>query len=261
MSNLLVWRGPTNGLLLTPESPKLQYTDRVRATDVYMGVQAVAAANMLSRGTFGSGFRYGWVVNQCTMDTMKGGIGKLTIEWEAGGAGASQPLPVGTALLKPQEMYPKIERNSYFKGTSGVAGAPTTPIVFETIQLAYNALYNSQQTGSSGANMAGNNLTGDQLLYYQKLFKKLQQGEETYYLAGWRYTYEVYSYDAPVPFRGAIVQTPGGPLAGTLPPNIGWVRLADDLDPAGVAGSMWKLTVTYLGGPQGYWDTDIYNGN
>jgi hypothetical protein len=259
--SLLVWRGPTNGVIMAPTSPKLQYTDRVRVTDIYMGVQSQCAANMLARGTFGTGFRSGYVVNQCTTDTQRGGIGTLTIEWEAGGSRATEPLPVGTPSLKPQELYPKIERNSYFAGTSGVSGAPTAPIAYTTIQLAYNALYNTQQTGSSTAYNMGSSLSGDQLLHFNKLLAKLLQGEETDYMAGWRYTYEAYSYTPPTPFRGAIVQTPGGPLAGTLPSGVSWLRLADDLDPAGVAGSMWKNTLTYLGGPNGHWDTDIYNGN
>lgn len=258
---LLIWKGPTNALVYAPDSGGWVGTDRIRATDIYYGSYSYCESNLLSRGTFGSGGRAGWVVNQCTLSRQRGQIGKLVIEWEAGGSYATNPLPVGTPTLKPQELYPKIERNSYFQGTSGVSGAPTTPIAYTTIQLAYNALYAATQTGSAGANTQGLALTGDQLLHYNKLLAKLLRGEETYYLAGWRYTYEVYSYTVPTVFRGAAVQTPGGPLASALPSGVSWLRLADDLDPAGVAGSMWKLTLTYLGGPNGHWDTDIYNGS
>lgn len=263
---LLVWRGPTNALVMAPTSPKLQETDRVRATDVYMGSQPICVANMLPRGTFGIGFRDGWVLNQCSMDTQRGTIGTLTYEWEAGGAHATQPLPVGTPSLKPQELYPKIERNGIFSG-----------ILAMTVNIVYNALYLA--TNSSGAVMGGDTFltskivnggpdgTGfytsgnasTQLTLAQNLLTKLMNGEETYYLAGWRYTYELYSYTAPVVSPGGIIGTPGGAYGGILPTNVSWLRLADDLDPAGVHGSMYKNNITWLGGPNGHWDSDIYS--
>ena len=257
---LKIWRGPTNALVLAPESGGVSLTDRIRSTDVYMGTYALCASNLLARGTFGSGGRAGWVVNQCSLQSLRAGIGKLTIEWEAGGTSATNPLPVGNCSLKSQELYPKVERNAYFQGTSGITGAPTTPIDYKTIQLAYNALYAATQNGSASAKGAGDKLTGDQLKHFNKLFSKLMAGEETYYLAGWRYTYDTYSYTLPSAFRGAVVQTPSGPLSSVLPSGVDWLRLADDVDPAGVAGSMWKRTWNYLGGPNGHWDVELYNG-
>jgi hypothetical protein len=101
-----------------------------------------------------------------------------------------------------------------------------------------------------------------QLAMAQNLVAKWLKGEETFYLAGWRYTYEVFSYTAPTINRGGVPGTPGGPLASHLPSGVSWLRLADDLDPSGVAGSAYKLTVTWLGGPiyggVGYWDSDVY---
>lgn len=253
--SLLVWKGPTNGLVMTPDSPKFVYTDRVRVTDIYMGPQSLCAANMLPRGTFGSGFRGGWVVNQCTMDTMRGTIGKLTFEWEAGGGGATQPLPVGSFSLKPQELYPKIERAACFAG-----------ITYATVNAAYLALNSATNSGgtqiATSTALAGWVTDPTQLTLANNLVAKLLMGEDTFYLAGWRYTYEVYSYSPPYISRGGVPGTPGGPLAGALPSGVSWLRLADDCDPAGVAGSMYKLTVTWLGGPVyggvGYWDSDVY---
>ena len=259
--SLKIWRGPTNALVMAPESPTLVYTDRVRATDIYMGVQSVCAANMLSRGTFGSGIRSGWVLNQCTLTTSRGNVGRLVYEWEAGGSSATQPLPTGDFSLDPQELYPKVERNAYFQGTSGVYGGPTTPITLDTIALVYSALYNETETGRASAGAALAAITdADQLALATKLLLKLRNGEETYYVAGWRYWYETYSYSLPTVSRGAVVVTPGGPLAGHLPSGVSWLRLADNLTPAGVNGSMYKLRVNCLGGPGGHWDTDLYNG-
>lgn len=259
--SLVIWKGPTNALVEVPESGQIIAGDRVRYTRIYKGLKALCISSQPARGTFGSGEMAGWVVNQSTVTNERGGIGKLSIEWEAGGAYATSPLPVGAPSLDPEELYPKIERNSYFLGSSGVGGAPTTPVSYDTLQLAYNAVYNSKQSGSANAYDAGSGLAGDQKKHFDKLLEKLLRGEETFYLAGWRYTYEVFSYSLPTAFRGATVQTPDGPLSGALPGGVDWLRLADKLEPAGVNGSMWKLTRTWLGGPAGHWDDDIYNGN
>jgi len=41
-------------------------------------------------------------------------------------------------------------------------------------------------------------------------------------------------------------------------PSFSWLRLADSLNHAGVNGSMYKITRTWVGGPAGYWDPDLY---
>jgi hypothetical protein len=249
------WKGPTNALVIQPNSPKLVYSDRVKATTIMKGVQALCAASMLPRGTFGTGIYAGWVINQSTVDTERGAIGTLTYDWEAGGAGATQPLPVGDFDLEPQELYPKIERAGVFKG-----------ITFKTLNICYNALYlatNATGTPLINDNFLTTNITDPtQLALAANLVSKLLKGEETFYMAGWRYWFEIFSYTEPFTSRGGVTGTPSGPLA-RLPANVAWLRLADKLEPAGVNGSMYKLTVTWLGGPVlngvGYWDSDVYS--
>jgi hypothetical protein len=266
--SLIKWKGPTNALVFAKNSPTLEYGDRVRATDIYMGPQNLCAASMLARGTFGNGFRLGWVVNQCSCTNDRGGIGTLTIQWEAGGAYADQPLPVGDFDLSPEELYPKIERSAAFQSPN--------PITFTTLNISKCAV--DLATNASGSPLVGadfltkniaNGVNGYdsanaaiQLPLAQNLVAKWLRGEETYYLAGWRYWYEVYSYAAPTVSKGGITGTPGGPLAAALPSGVSWLRLADKVTPAGVNGSMFKNTISWLGGPQiggvGYWDSDIY---
>jgi len=259
-TNLIIWKGPTNALVYQPNAPRLVYADRVRAIDIYKGEQSLCAASMLARGTFGSGARAGWVVNQCTVDTSRGDIGTLTIEWEAGGSGADQPLPVGDFNLEPQELYPKIERNSFFSG-----------IIPDVVRGVYNALYAFNQSGNpnaattinaaiNGVNFANypNTSADAQYALGTELLNKLANGEESYYVAGYRYSFETFSYTQPSLSNGGIIGTPGGPLASNLPSGVAWLRLADKLDPAGVNGSMFKLTQNWLGGPNGYWDSDLY---
>jgi hypothetical protein len=249
------WFGPTNALVLSSKSGKQTFGDRIRLVDIYRGYLPLCYASQLARGTFGSGSRTGFVVNQSGVDPEGRQIGTLTIEWEAGGSGATLPLPVGNFNLEPQELYPKIERAGVFAG-----------ITFRTINICYNAVYlatNSAGTPLVADNFLTANITdATQLALATNLVAKLKRGEETFYLAGWRYTYEQFSYTEPATSRGGIiVSTPGGPLAN-LPSGVSWLRLADHLEPAGVAGSMYKNTLTFLGGPVfggvGYWDSDVY---
>jgi len=245
----VIWTGPTNALVLQPNSPRLTYGDRVKAVDIYKGLQSLCATSMIPRGTFGTGFRAGWVCTQCEAVADRGHIGTLTIEWEAGGTGADQPLPAGEFRLEPQELYPKIERNPYFAN-----------ITYPTVNICRNAIdaATANGTGLVGPNFLTNNITDPtQLALAQKLVAKWQNGEDTYYLAGWRYSFATYSYTEPTLNPGGeLVTNPGGPV--TLPAGVAWLRLADHIEPAGVNGSMYKLTQNYLGGPNGYWDSDLY---
>ncbi len=257
--SLVKWIGPTNALVLSPKSPKFVNSDRVRATDIYMGLQSLCAASMLPRGTFGSGMRAGWVVNQCTVETDRGNVGTLTIEWEAGGAAAIQPLPIGDFSCQPQELYPKVERNGYFSALlpDNIKLATTAAYAITMVDLTTTAASLDQ------AVVRLNSIADPvQLALAQSLYQKLLRGEETFYLAGWRYSFELFSYNAPLASNGGFTGTPGGPLAGSLPGNVSWLRLADHIMPAGVNGSMFKNTITWLGGPVndgvGYWDPDLY---
>ena len=258
MSNLVKWFGPTNAMVMAPNSPKLQLTDRSRETVIYVGKQSYLATQLVPRGAYGGGMYAGFVCNQCTLDTSRGDVGMLTIDWEAGGASATQPLPEGGFSLKPQELYPKIERANCFQYP--------TPITFKTLNICHCALEMATNSGGtpivSDTFLTDNITDSTQLAMAQNLVAKWLKGEETFYLAGWRYTYEVFSYTAPTINRGGVPGTPGGPLASHLPSGVSWLRLADDLDPSGVAGSAYKLTVTWLGGPiyggVGYWDSDVY---
>ena len=272
-----IWKGSTNALVLQPNSPTFAFTDRVRVTDIYKGPQWLCASSMLARGTFGTGDRWGWVVNQCSVTNERGAIGTLTIEWEAGGSGATMPLPIGEVRLEPQELYPRIERNLYFAA-----------LLEENIKIANNAAFWTLNKNSGkltddpyyvalfGAPAIAANPTATppiqavpakkptitdptQLALAQALFKKLIRGEETFYLAGWRYTSVFYSYTLPTLEIGAVIQSPNGIGPITINDNkITWLRLADIVESAGVGGSVWKITRTWLGGPNGHWDRDLY---
>ena len=254
-----IWKG-TSLLVFQPETGRNVCGDRIRFTDVYRGPIQLCYNVQPPRGSFGSNNWIGtgrdrsmYVVNQSTVDSERGGIGKLTIEWEAGGAYAGFiSLPVGGFNLKAEPFYPKIERHPIFQ--------VATAITIETVELVYDSLYAGRAVRSDAiTRIYGAPDTNPQKAKAKKLREKLAHGEETYYLSGWRYSFELFSYDRPTINRGGFVGTPGGPLAGLLPSNTSWLRLADDLDPAGVAGSMYKITETWIGAPLGHWDPEIYH--
>ncbi len=257
--SLVVWKGPTNALSYAINSPKFEWGDRVKVTDIYHGQQSLCAASMLARGTYGTGARGGYVVNQCTCNNMRGGIGELSIEWEAGGTGASQPLPTGEVVLSTQEFYPKVERNAYF-ANGGLYLQP------QDIALAYASMHASTPFAQANAltqlaaRAASGGAVGASATLGQALATMLQKGEETYYQAGFRYVWTYFAYTLPVIETGGLTQSPVGiaPVPWSSTTAISWLRLADSFEPAGVNGSMWKIISTWLGGQSGYWDSNLY---
>ncbi len=227
--SLVVWKGPTNALVTANNSPRFEWGDRVKLTDTYHGPQAVCAASMLARGTYGTGSRAGFVVNQSTCTNSRGGIGELTIEWEAGGTGASSPLPTGNTSISPQELYPNVERNPYFQGGS-------VPILAVDAALARMSMHGSTpyqqaqalsqlntRAASSDPTTAASGALG------VALASLLKKGVETYYVSAFRYTWEWYSYSIPTLNVGGIIQSPNGNAAVAISSAspISWLRLAD----------------------------------
>lgn len=164
----------------------------------------------------------------------------------------------GDFSLEPQEIYPKIERNNFFSG-----------ITADTVSAVYNCLYAFNRSTPNSANSIIQDLvtnaqdggtSGTQTALAFELLGKLQNGEESYYIAGYRYSFSTYSYTEPTLSNGGIIGTPAGPIS-SLPGGIAWLRLADRVEPAGVNGSMYKLTQNWIGGPSGYWDSDLYTSS
>jgi hypothetical protein len=277
--SLLIWKGPTNALVETPESGTLIASDRIRWTQVFKGIYWLCRANQPARGAFGTGVFTGWVCNQSSVTMERGQIGKLTIEWEAGGSSAMATLPIGDFSLDPQELYPRIERNQHFlpleednikiannaalwtqRGVGTLTSDPFYVALFGAPAIAANPT-TTPPTPASDA-VAPSITDSTQLELAQALYKKLLRGEETFYITAWRYSYEEFSYSKPTISNGGFTGTPGGPMRDALPINVVWLRLADHPQPAGVNGSMYKNTINWLGGPivsgVGYWDPDLY---
>jgi hypothetical protein len=242
-----IWKG-TTALSFQVESGTLVLSDRSTYVDIYRGPYIAAYDGLLARGTFGTAARLGWVVTSSKVESEKGGVGKLTINWEAGGTYAWPPLPCDEFTLAALELYPSIERAGYFNGITAVTAALAKACGTGSTAMARAAAYD-QITLISDPTQQALGLS---------LAAKYSRGEETFYLAGWRYVWTSYSYSLPSTTLGAMIQAPLGPLYGYFSGSISFLRLADDLQSAGVNGSCFKVSRTWLGAPDGYWDSDIY---
>ena len=92
--------------------------------------------------------------------------------------------------------------------------------------------------------------------YQTALWDKLIRGTENFYLAGFRYSWtRAYWSIAGTINLGGYIESPGGPLTGMFPAGISWLRQADDVK---FTGQHFRYTVSWLGAPDGHWDTDLY---
>jgi hypothetical protein len=268
----LTWKGAT-GLVPQWSGADLQLADRVTDTDVYRGPIGMCRYQTLLRGTYGSGARLGWVVTSSKAASERKGIGTLTINWEVGGPYANPMyLPLDDFRSEPVELYPKVERNKRLFGPTYPAN-PGDRISAYTIALCYQAVHgvypsNTQARGQL-ANMGefdpdsdflpeGSNWI-DQWGFGGTLLSWLDHGNETYYQAGTKYSHIWHSFTWPELSNGGVVEPfpSGGPRMGDA--SLSWLRLADTPEPAGVNGSVYKVTSTWLGGPNGHWDAVLYS--
>ena len=255
-----IWKGPTNALILQPESGEITASDRIRLVDVYKCYRDMALT-IPNRGTLGTGSRLGWVVSQATFSPMRGQIAKYTINWEAGGANCGLTPPSPEIKLDNQELYPKVERNPYFQDADG-----NYLILGVDASLAQATLHGSTQYQRHNAmdqlsGRAANPANNPSATLGLALADMLKKGEETYYLAGWRYMVVSYSFTVPTTTLGGIIEVPSPQPSyyGYFSTATSWLRLADNLESVGPINSMWKLTKTWLGAPGGHWDSRLYS--
>jgi hypothetical protein len=268
MAGQIIWR-PGGFLVRQYSGPSLKLADRVTNSDLYRGPIGLCWSGALLRGTFGTGFRLGWVVTSSEVKWERLNIGTLTINWEVGGPWAPDYLrPLDDWREEVVELFPKVERNKHLYGMSypGVAG---DKIDVGTIALCYQAVHGGSAQARADAKTAilsmADRVTAppagttwvDQADWGIVLLDWLQNGHESYYLAGLKHTYIRHYYTMPTTYLGGFIQSPQwGPRAGDT--VLSWLRLADAVEPVGVNGSAFKVSSTWLGGPGGHWDEVLY---
>jgi hypothetical protein len=265
----ILWKGNT-GLVPQWSGADLQLADRVTDTDVYRGPIWICRGSVLSRGTWGSGARTGWVVTSSKVQAERKGIGLLTISWEIGGPFANPAfLPLDDFRCEIVELYPKVERNKHMYGMTYPVN-PGDRIDPLTIKRCYAAVngdeVKSKQARTLIMNMAsrtdappaGSNWA-DQADWATVLLDWLDHGNETYYMCGIKYSYIWHQFTLPALTLGGVIESSpfGGPLAGET--AFSWLRLSDQPESAGVNGSVYRITSTWLGGAKGHWDKVLYS--
>jgi hypothetical protein len=255
----LIWKGPSNALIMQPESGRVTVSDRIRSQDVYKCYSGWSIT-IPNRGTLGTGSRLGWVVSDAEYAPERGGIVKYTINWEAGGPNCGLTPPATEIKLEPQEIYPKVERNPYFQDADGnylISGYDAA--------LAYATMHAATPAARAWAldelqGRAKNPANNPSATLAVTLAGLLASGNETYYLAGWRYTVLSYSFTVPSTTPGGIIEDPTPqPASSYFDTDIDWLRLADALESSGPINSVWKLTQTWLGLGSGGWNPNLYD--
>jgi len=253
MAGTIVWKGKSSlftagvntVLVEAPDSPKYTFATPFTCIRKFTGLHSLCIASAPFPRSYGVGSMAGWMIKQSTVDRKPKQIGELTIEYvgaggDSGGGGDPGPgaiLPPDEYGLHPFEVNPKLEQHPLFASLDRA----TRAAVRTAVDSQTSATRDSSYTGLS--------------TLAKKLADKLLEGKETYYLAGWTYTWSTYSWAIPGLTDGGTIETPGGPLASYLGTGVDWLRHADDLD---FNGQHHKKTLTWLGGPAGHWDSELY---
>lgn len=230
--SLVQWKGPTNQLVEAPDSPNYSLgIDAISCTRTYFGIYAMAVAGILGRGTVGTGAMSGWIVQRCAINRLRGGIGKLTIEYAAGGsngaASGQMQLP-DEMSIEPFEINPDLRKHKRYL-TGGAY--PLTDTDYKAIELAL-----SQRTTPPVQAADKVVLTAGQYDF----FKKEIRGQTMFIMNGFNYSWtQSYFYMTGTVNTRCYLEAPAGPLASFFPTSISSLRHADSLI---WTGAMFKYT-------------------
>jgi hypothetical protein len=244
--NPSLFTGGVNTVLVEqPDSPIYEFTrTTAKCTRKFRGLHSLCLSDALSPGTVGSGDMSGWIVSKSTINRLPKQIGELVIEYDAtaaGGAGGVAVLPLDEYDLQPFEINPRTEQNPFFNDLTADERADVRRAVDSQDDAVRSTKYAALGTLA------------------KKLADKLIAGRDSFYLAGWTYTWSSYSWDLPDTIdNGGYIAAPGGPLETLIASNssVTWLRQCDHLE---WTGHCYKITRTWLGAPNGHWDTDLYS--
>jgi hypothetical protein len=244
----VIWKGRSDlftagvntTLLEQPDSPQWVYGDKIRCVKKYRGLHSLCLSSAPYKGTAGSGALAGMVVAQSTVNRLPKQVGELVIEYVGAGGQTGQQLNPDTFGLMPTEVNPRLENHPLFEDLT------------DAEREIVRSWVDSSTAGTRAAEKA--KLTGqpNEAIALQ-LGAKLLRGQDSYYLAGWTYTWSTYWWSMPTFDEGGYIATPGGPLAGLLGSGLAWLRLADEHD---FDGSQHRLTSAWRG--VDFIDTDLY---
>jgi hypothetical protein len=238
-----IWKG-YSGLVEVPQSGTFRAAERVSFTQVFEGKYSDGFTywNARPRGSAWTftvvGVSADFVVEESTLELVdKGGRARITTLYLYLGS-----VPPDEWSMVPFEINPAIERHTFF--------STLTQEDLRKAKALFNAATAAGQTAIQGVIASTTNAT-----LTTNLVNKWLRGEETFYLAGFKFQHTLYFTSAPTTSEGGFIQTPTGAFSGYIPGGMSWLRQADELI---WSNGLWKLTRTWIGAPGGWWDTDLY---
>lgn len=244
-ANSPIWKGlPSGTLVELAGSGQLKLAERITFMQKFGGryLDCLTFANSHPRGSTWY-ISLGGVPNlfqteDATCEHEKGGKGTATINYVYLGS-----VPPEEFALTPFEINPKIEKHKYFK--------TLTDADRKTAKQAFNAASAAAQATLDAAVSAKLNSA-----LMTSLINKWLKGEENYYLAGFKFQHTLYFTTSPSTDPGGYIQDPFGSFSGYVSgAGLSWLRQADEVC---WNNGLWKVTRTWIGGPAGNWDTDLY---
>lgn len=231
------WKGPTTSLVEAVNSPSYEASDRIIKTRTYHGLFTFCETEFpdYAKGTAGTGAEAGYTIASSSLQKIRGGIGQLTVKWEASSSDSGQPLPNDEVAVSGTNQSPRLERHPNYVSLDAAA--------LINVETALRA----QEKPARDTAYAALSATGKELV------DKIRKGNESYYLATLRYVWVTHSYTLPTSTRGGYVESIGGPLAAYFVSGIEWLRESDNLD---YSNGIWRRTIAWLGADA--WDADIY---
>jgi hypothetical protein len=231
----------SSGVNLAPESGLLKLAERITFQQVLRSRSystALTQAQLFPRGTTGTVGGVAMIVDDTTLESERGGIGKITINW----ARLDTPPPDEYSVV-PFEINPRVELADYFSSLTS-----------DDLDKAHSLFKGSTAAIRSNLDAIIGSVTHATLI--RSLIAKWRRGQETFYFAGLKYVWTSYSYSRPTVDSGGFQQAPLGPMMGDASfTGMGWLRLSDEMV---YQNGLFKLTSSWMGGPSGWWDSDIY---
>jgi len=151
-------------------------------------------------------------------------------------------LPPNEFALVPYEINPAIEQNPYFTALTDQERANCHSLFTSATLAGQDSIANVTAT------LPHASICTD-------LINAWRKGQETYYLSGYKFIWTEYAIEDPEASKGGYTEFPFGPFDDVIPSNLSWLRQADDCV---WSGGLWKITRTWVGAPDGFWDPKLY---
>lgn len=202
-----------------------------------------------------------------------------------------EPVEFNPSIYRHPRYAPVLTYNLNSAGSIIDSMFTTGPVLVSIIQGAGNFQNLGAQSQAQSFLNASNVGDSTVLALAAELLTKVQQGFDIFYLAGWKVTYSSFSYFPPDLNPGGYIEDPvasgflpiyfwqdsngnniftklaqtvvpalygppGSDSTSVPPGGISWLRQADSI---AFERTWFKSTNTWVGGPYGQWDIDIYS--